>query len=102
MLEYTRAHHCQTDPSHILETVPKSERSLGSVAQEVARADWATPSDVNARFRSASMLQGNRIAFNIAGNHYRLIVKINYPYRVIYIRFIGSHTDYDTINVTTI
>lgn len=48
------------------------------------------------------MLQGNRVAFNIAGNHYRLIVKINYPYRVIYIRFIGSHTDYDTINVTTI
>jgi mRNA interferase HigB len=70
--------------------------------QEVARADWATPSDVKAQFLSASMLQGNRVVFNIAGNHYRLIVKINYPYRVIYIRFIGNHTDYDTIDVTTI
>jgi mRNA interferase HigB len=81
---------------------PKAKGPLEAWHQEVARADWATPSDVNAQFRSASMLQGNRVAFNIAGNHYRLIVKINYPYRVIYIRFIGSHTDYDTINVTTI
>ncbi len=81
---------------------PKANGPLEAWHQEVARADWATPSDVKAQFRSASMLQGNRVAFNIAGNHYRLIVKINYPYRVIYIRFIGSHTDYDTINVTTI
>ena len=81
---------------------PKAKGSLEAWHQEVARADWATPSDVKAQFRSASMLQGNRVAFNIAGNHYRLIVKINYPYRVMYIRFIGSHTDYDTINVTTI
>ena len=81
---------------------PKAKGPLEAWHQEVARADWATPSDVKAQFRSASMLQGNRVAFNIAGNHYRLIVKINYPYRVMYIRFIGSHTDYDTINVTTI
>lgn len=81
---------------------PKTKGPLEAWHQEVARADWATPSDVKAQFRSASMLQGNRVAFNIAGNHYRLTVKINYPYRVMYIRFIGSHTDYDTINVTTI
>jgi len=81
---------------------PKAKDPLEAWHQEVARADWATPSDVKVQFRSASMLQGNRVAFNIAGNHYRLIVKINYPYRVIYIRFIGSHTDYDTIDVTTI
>ena len=42
------------------------------------------------------------MAFNIAGNQYRLIVKINYPYRIVYIRFIGTHADYDTIDVTTI
>ncbi len=81
---------------------PKAKGPLEAWHQEVARADWATPSDVKAQFRSASMLQGNRAVFNIVGNHYRLIVKINYPYRVMYIRFIGSHTDYDTINVTTI
>jgi mRNA interferase HigB len=70
--------------------------------QEVARADWSTPSDVKAQFRSASLLQGNRVAFNIAGNHYRLIVKINYPYRIVYVRFIDTHADYDTVDVTTI
>lgn len=48
------------------------------------------------------MLQDNRVAFNIAGNHYRLVAKINYPYRILYIRFIGTHADYDAIDVTTI
>lgn len=70
--------------------------------QEVARADWARPSAVKAQFRSASMLQDNRVVFNIAGNQYHLIVKINYPYRIVYIRFIGTHEDYDAIDATTI
>ena len=70
--------------------------------QEVARADWAGPSSVKAQFRSASVLQDNRVAFNIVGNHYRLVVKISYPYRIVYVRFIGTHADYDTIDVTTI
>jgi mRNA interferase HigB len=68
----------------------------------VARADWASPSAVKAQFRSASVLQDNRVVFNIAGNQYRLIVKINYPYRIVYIRFIGTHADYDAIDATTI
>lgn len=81
---------------------PKSKGPLEAWHQEVARADWATPSSVKAQFRSASLLQDNRVAFNIGGNHYRLVVKINYPYRVLYIRFIGTHADYDAIDVTTI
>jgi len=48
------------------------------------------------------MLQDNRVVFNIAGNQYRLIVKINYPYRIVYIRFIGTHADYDAIDAATI
>lgn len=70
--------------------------------QEVVRADWASPSEVKNQFRSASVLQDNRAVFNIVGNQYRLIVKINYPYRIVYIRFIGTHADYDTIDATTI
>ena len=70
--------------------------------QEVARADWASPSDVKAHFRSASVLQDNRVVFNIAGNKYRLVVKINYPFRIVYVRFIGTHKDYDRINVGTV
>lgn len=48
------------------------------------------------------MLQDNRAVFNIAGNHYRLIVKINYSYRIVSIRFIGTHADYDAVDATTI
>jgi mRNA interferase HigB len=81
---------------------PKSKGPLEAWHQEVARADWATPSELKAQFRSASVLQDNRVVFNIAGNQYRLIVKINYPYRIAYIRFIGVHADYDAIDATTI
>lgn len=81
---------------------PKSKGSLEAWHQEVAHADWASPSAVKAHFRSASVLQGNRVVFNVAGNQYWLIVKINYPYRVEYIRFIGTHSEYDAIDVTSI
>ena len=65
-------------------------------------ADWATPADIKADLRSASILQDGRVVFNIAGNKYRLVVRINYPYRVIYIRFIGTHAQYDAIDPQTI
>ena len=53
-------------------------------------------------FAKASILQGNRVVFDIAGNKYRLIVKINYNYKVIYVRFIDSHAEYDKIDALTI
>ena len=52
--------------------------------------------------RSASILKDGRVVFNIAGNKYRIVVSINYPYRVVYIRFIGTHRQYDAINAQTI
>ncbi|MDL2286006.1 type II toxin-antitoxin system HigB family toxin [Desulfococcaceae bacterium OttesenSCG-928-F15] len=61
-------------------------------------ADWASPADIKSDLRNASILQDGRIIFNIAGNKYRLVVWINYPYRVVYIRFIGTHAQYDAIN----
>ncbi len=77
-------------------------------------ADWSTPTDVKQDFRNASILKESlpheqsecfgygRVVFNIAGNKYRLVVWINYAYRVIYIRFIGTHAQYDKIDVQTI
>lgn len=56
-------------------------------------ADWSTPVDVKQDFRNASILKDGRVVFNIAGNKYRLVAWINYAYRVVYIRFIGTHTD---------
>jgi mRNA interferase HigB len=70
--------------------------------RETLRADWATPSEVKAQFSSASILKDGRVVFNIAGNKYRLVVWINYPYRVVYIRFIGTHKQYDAIDAQTI
>lgn len=65
-------------------------------------ADWATPNEVKAAFGNASILQDGRVVFNIGGNKYRLVVWINYPYRVVYVRFIGTHAQYDQINAQTI
>ncbi len=66
------------------------------------KAEWAMPAEVKADFGNASILRDGRIVFNIAGNKYRLVVWINYPYRVVYIRFIGTHAQYDGIDAQTI
>lgn len=66
------------------------------------RADWASPAEIKQGFRSASILKDGRVVFNIAGNKYRLVVWINYSYKVVYIRFIGTHSQYDKIDVQTI
>ena len=58
--------------------------------------------DVKREFGSASILRDGRVVFNIAGNKYRLVVWINYPYRVVYVRFIGTHAQYDRIDAQTI
>ena len=57
--------------------------------REVVKEDWDTPARVKERYRSASIVGGNRVVFNIKGNDYRLVVKINYPGRIVYIRFVG-------------
>ena len=64
---------------------------------QVKAADWATPAHVR-DIRSASVLKDGRVVFNLAGNKYRIVVWINYPYRVVYIRFIGTHRQYDLID----
>lgn len=70
--------------------------------RHVLAADWAQPAAVKADFGNASILQDGRVVFNIAGNKYRLVVWINYDYRVVYVRFIGTHTQYDKVDVQTI
>jgi mRNA interferase HigB len=70
--------------------------------RQVKAADWATPGDVKEAIRSASILKDGRAVFNIAGNKYRIVVWINYPYRVVYVRFIGTHRQYDKIDAQTV
>ncbi len=66
------------------------------------KANWASPAEVKADFKNASILKDGRVVFNIAGNKYRLVVWINYAYSVVYIRFIGTHAQYDQIDAQTI
>jgi mRNA interferase HigB len=70
--------------------------------RQVGAADWATPADVKRDIRTASILKDGRAVFNIAGNKYRVVVWINYPYRVVYIRFVGTHRQYDRIDAQTV
>ena len=76
-----------------------AEQPLKSWFREASKADWATPAAVKAAFRNASIVGNSRVVFNIAGNKYRLVVRINYAYRICYVRFIGTHPEYDRINV---
>jgi len=61
--------------------------------------DWESPAQVKEKYRSASFVGENRVIFNIKGNDYRLVVKINYPYQVVYVRCVGTHAEYDKIDV---
>lgn len=70
--------------------------------RQALKGDWSSPSDVKAAFGNASILKDGRVVFNIAGNKYRLIVWINYPYRVVYVRFIGTHAQYDRVDAQTV
>lgn len=77
---------------------PDSEQPLLAWYREVEKEDWDQPARVKDKYRSVSFV-GERVVFNIAGNKYRLVVWINYAYRVVYVRFIGTHEEYDEIDV---
>ena len=79
-----------------------AERSLTRWHYEAEQADWSTPDQVKQRFPSASIIAGNRVVFNINGNAYRLVTEIDYRYRRVYIRFIGTHAEYDRIDATEV
>jgi len=69
---------------------------------DVERAAWKGLADIKATFRNASFVANNRVVFNIKGNRYRLVVVIIFQHGIIYIRFVGTHEEYDRIDVTTI
>ncbi len=81
---------------------PEVEESLLSWFREVEHGDWDTPAKVKLRYPNASIVGDNRAVFNIKGNAYRLVVKINYSFRVVYIRFLGTHREYDRIDAETV
>ena len=70
--------------------------------KEASNADWKGPVDVKRLYRHASVIAGNRVVFNVGGNKFRLVVQINYEFRIVYVRFVGTHAEYDKIDAETI
>ena len=69
---------------------------------EVTKANWAGPEDIKTRYASASLIGGDRAVFNIKGNRYRIVVAIKYEFFAVYIRFIGTHSEYDEIDAAAV
>jgi mRNA interferase HigB len=81
------------------ERFPEAEEPLLAWYREVEKEDWDGPAKLKEKYRSASIIKRSRVVFNIKGNEYRLVVKINYQYRMVYVRFVGTHAEYDKVNV---
>lgn len=81
---------------------PDSKAHLEAWIDEARKADWKQPSDIKQMFRNASILKNRRVVFNIKGNDYRLIAAVAYRFGALYIKFIGTHAEYDAINADTI
>ena len=79
-----------------------SEQQLKSWYQEADKGTWKSLNELKSEYPSASVLEDNRVCFNIKGNNYRLIVKINFNYQMMWIRFIGTHAEYDKIDANKI
>lgn len=81
---------------------PETFKPLSAWIAEVSAAQWKTPADVKAQFRNASILPGRRVVFNIKGNDHRLVVAVAYVFGAVYVKFVGTHAEYDAINVLTV
>lgn len=77
---------------------PQAETPLRAWFAEASRAVWKTPADIKAAHRNASFLENNRVVFNIKGNDFRLIVAVHYNREMMFVRFIGTHADYDALD----
>lgn len=84
------------------ESHPDAEEALKTWYYEASRANWQSPSDVKAAHRNASIIANNRVVFNIKGNTYRLIAAIRYDLGIVFIRFVGTHSEYDKVDAATI
>ncbi|WP_409075632.1 type II toxin-antitoxin system HigB family toxin [Pantoea sp. C3] len=81
---------------------PDSEQPLRAWVDEVKKADWQTPVDIKAQYGTASILKNSRVVFNIKGNDYRLIVSVAYAHKRLFVKFIGTHKEYDRIDANTV
>jgi mRNA interferase HigB len=81
---------------------PDVRQALQAWYHDTKRATWRTPTDIKNVYRNASFAGNNRVVFNIKGNEYRLVVAVQYQHSIVYIRFVGTHQQYDKIDASTI
>ena len=81
---------------------PQAKTPLDAWFAEASRARWSSFADVKATYGSADVVAGNRVIFNLGGNKFRLVVKIAYPFQTVFVRFVGTHAEYDRIDAETI
>jgi len=97
---------CQDSTGKILrafwEQHPEAESALEAWYHDVRLAAWRTPADIKSVYRNASFVGNNRVVFNIKGNDYRLVAAVQYQHGIVYIRFVGTHQDYDRVNAATV
>ena len=77
---------------------PDAEQTLNDWHNHAEKVTWASPQQVKRDYPSASIIGGDRVVFNVKGNNYRLVVHIRYRANQVYVRFIGTHAEYDRIN----
>jgi mRNA interferase HigB len=81
---------------------PDARQPLQTWYADVKHAAWTGPADIKSVYHNASFIANNRVVFNIKGNNYRIIVVVQYRYEAVYIRFVGTHKEYDRIDAETI
>ena len=84
------------------ESHPNARQQLQAWYEDAKHAVWQSPTDIKAVYGNASIVANNRVVFNIKGNDYRLIVAINYQFGIAYIRFVGTHAEYDKVNAAEV
>lgn len=81
---------------------PDAEIALRAWSHEAGKSSWKSPQDIKDRYNSVSFLRGNRVVFSLRGNQYRLVVAVAYQLQAVYVKFIGTHSQYDVIDADTV
>ena len=81
---------------------PRAEQPLKAWYAVAMKADWSSPADVKAMYGNASIVGNDRAVFNIGGNRYRLVVRFDYARRIGFVRFVGTHSEYDRVDAATV
>jgi mRNA interferase HigB len=81
---------------------PAARHALQTWFEDASRAKWRSPQDIKLRYTSASFVSSNRVVFNIKGHDYRLVVAVAYRFGAVYIKFLGTHQQYDAVDAATV